>query len=451
VTSASQETIVAVATPPGTGAVSIVRVSGPAIDRLARRFVRTQSPLRPRFATRATLLDENGEPLDRGLALLFPGPHSYTGEDVLELHTHGSPVVVREVVRALLAGGARLAQPGEFTRRAFFNGKLGLHEAAAVADLIEARTRRAARAALANLESGVGGEVSEIRSGVAAIVEELAGAIDFPDEVPEPDRAALVARIAPLCARLERLQRDGEAGRIMREGLAVAIVGPPNAGKSSLLNALLGMQRAIVSEIPGTTRDTIEEILAVEGVPVRLIDTAGIRSHADRLEAFGIARTQAALESADVALVVIDGSQAAGPDVEQLLERTAKRSRVLYLNKADLGTNAALVSRYPEATAGSVREPATLQALRDAIAQAGWRGADFDATRPHLSALHEFEAVNDALAAFRQALESLAAGEPVDFAATELGRAFSALGHVSEPVAAEEIIAGIFSRFCIGK
>jgi tRNA modification GTPase len=451
VTSASQETIVALATPPGTGAVSIVRISGPAIDRLARRFVRTTSPLRARVATRATLLDENGEPLDRCLALLFPGPHSYTGEDLLELQTHGSPVVVREVVRALLAGGARLAQPGEFTRRAFFNGKVGLHEAVAVADLIAARTRRAARAALANLESGVGGEVREIRSGVASIVEELAGAIDFPDEVPEPERAALAARIAPLCARLERLQRDGEAGRILREGLAVAIVGPPNAGKSSLLNALLGMHRAIVSEIPGTTRDTIEEILALDGVPVRLIDTAGIRSHADRLEAFGIARTQAALEAADVALVVIDGSQTAGPDVEQLLERTAQRARILYLNKADLGTNAALASRHPQAVAGSVRDPATLQALRDAIAQTGWRGAEFDATRPHLSALHEFEAVNDALAAFRQALESLAAGEPVDFAATELGRAFSALGHVSEPVAAEEIIAGIFSRFCIGK
>ncbi|MGB7049226.1 MAG: tRNA uridine-5-carboxymethylaminomethyl(34) synthesis GTPase MnmE [Candidatus Cybelea sp.] len=450
-TNASDETIVAVATPPGTGAVSIVRLSGPAIGRLAERFVRTKSPLRPRVATRATLLDEDGEPLDRGLALLFPAPNSYTGEDLLELQTHGSPVVVREVVRALLAGGARLAQPGEFTRRAFFNGKLGLHEAAAVADLIEARTRRAARAALANLESGVGGEVREIRSGLASIVEELAGAIDFPDEVPEPDRAALADRIAPLRGRLERLRREGEAGRILREGLAVAIVGPPNAGKSSLLNALLGTQRAIVSEIPGTTRDTIEEVLAVDGVPVRLIDTAGIRRHADRLEAFGIARTQAALEAADVALVVIDGSQAAGPDVEQLIDRTARRPRVLYLNKADLGTDAALASRHPGAVTGSVSEPATLQALRDAIAQAGWRGADFDATRPHLAALHEFEAVNDSLAALRQALESLAADEPVDFAATELGHAFSALGHVSEPVAAEEIIAGIFSRFCIGK
>ncbi|HEY6486928.1 MAG TPA: tRNA uridine-5-carboxymethylaminomethyl(34) synthesis GTPase MnmE [Candidatus Cybelea sp.] len=450
-TAAPDETIVAVATPPGTGAVSIVRISGPAVDRLAKRFVRTKSPLRPRIATRATLLDEDGEPLDHGLALLFPRPHSYTGEDLLELQTHGSPVVVREVVRALLGGGARLAGPGEFTRRAFFNGKLGLHEAAAVADLIEAQTRRAARAALANLESGVGGEVREIRAGLKAVVEELEGAIDFPDEVPEPNRVDLAQRIAPLYERLERLRRDGEAGRVLREGLAVAIVGPPNAGKSSLLNALLGTQRAIVSEIPGTTRDTIEELLAIDGVPVRLIDTAGIRSHADRLEASGIARTQAALEAADIALVVIDGSQAPGPDVDRLLERTSQKTRILYLNKADLGTDAALARRHRGAVAGSVREATTVQALREAIAQAGWREASFDATRPHLSALHEFEAVNDALGALRQALESLAAGEPVDFAATELGRAFSALGHVSEPVAAEEIIAGIFSRFCIGK
>ncbi|HEY2476545.1 MAG TPA: tRNA uridine-5-carboxymethylaminomethyl(34) synthesis GTPase MnmE, partial [Candidatus Cybelea sp.] len=430
---------------------SIVRVSGGAVDRLAKRFVRTKSPLQPRIATRATLLDENGEPLDHGLALLFPGPHSYTGEDLLELQIHGSPVVVREVVRALIGGGGRLAQPGEFTRRAFFNGKLGLHEAAAVADLIDAQTRRAARAALANLESGVGGEVGQIRVGLGAIVEELEGTIDFPDEVPEPSRADLTQRIAPLYERLERLRRDGEAGRVLREGLAVAIVGPPNAGKSSLLNALLGTPRAIVSEIPGTTRDTIEEVLAIDGVPVRLIDTAGIRNHADRLEASGIARTEAALEAADIALLVIDGSQAAGPDVDRLLERTSKRARVLYLNKADLGTDAAFANRHPGTIAGSVREPATLQALRDAIARTGWGGASFDATRPHLSALHEFEAVNDALAGLRQALESLARGEPVDFAATELGRAFSALGHVSEPVAAEEIIAGIFSRFCIGK
>jgi tRNA modification GTPase len=451
VTGAPSQTIVAVATPPGSGGISIVRVSGPAIAPLVQRFLRPSSPLPPRVATRVTLLDSEGEPLDRGLALLFPGPNSYTGEDVLELHTHGSPVVVREVVRSLLEGGARLAAPGEFTRRAFFNGKLGLHEAAAVAALIEARTRRAARAALANLESGVGAAVREIRNGIAAIVEELEGAIDFPDEVPEPGRAGLIERIAPLYDRLDRLRRDGEAGRILREGLSVAIVGPPNAGKSSLLNALLGTERAIVSDIPGTTRDTIEELLAIDGVPVRLIDTAGIRSHADRLESRGIARTKAALESADVALVVIDGSLPPDPDVDELLDRTSQRARVVYLNKADLGTDPHLRHREPHAIVGSVDRQPTLKELRDAIAQAGWHGVAFDATRPHLAALYEFEAANDALDALRRARESLATGEPVDFAATELGRAFSALGHVSEPVAAEEIIAGIFSRFCIGK
>jgi tRNA modification GTPase len=407
--------------------------------------------LQARVATRATVLDENGDPLDSGLALLFCAPHSYTGEDLLELQVHGSPVVVREVVRALLAGGARLAAPGEFTRRAFFNGKLGLHEAAAVADLIDAQTRRAARAALANLESGVTGEVRAIRTELAEILAELEGAIDFPDEVPEPKPEALAQRLRPLADRLERLQREGEFGRIVREGLGVAIVGPPNAGKSSLLNALLGTERAIVSEIPGTTRDTIEESLAVDGVPIRLIDTAGIRSHADRLEASGIARTDSALEAADVALVVLDGSRPLGEDVERLLARTEGRPRIVFLNKSDLGTNSRLARGYPHAVVGSVREQETLERVRAAIAEVGWQGESFDATRPHLSALHEFEAVYDAAGAIKAARESLAAFEPIDFAASELGRAFSALGHVSEPVAAEEIIAGIFSRFCIGK
>ncbi|HEY2476909.1 MAG TPA: tRNA uridine-5-carboxymethylaminomethyl(34) synthesis GTPase MnmE [Candidatus Cybelea sp.] len=446
-----EATIVAVATPPGRGAISIVRISGPSVPELAKRFLRTRSALQARVATRATVLDENGDPLDSGLALLFCAPHSYTGEDLLELQVHGSPVVVREVVRALLAGGARLAAPGEFTRRAFFNGKLGLHEAAAVADLIDAQTRRAARAALANLESGVTGEVRAIRTELAEILAELEGAIDFPDEVPEPKPEALAQRLRPLADRLERLQREGEFGRIVREGLGVAIVGPPNAGKSSLLNALLGTERAIVSEIPGTTRDTIEESLAVDGVPIRLIDTAGIRSHADRLEASGIARTDSALEAADVALVVLDGSRPLGEDVERLLARTEGRPRIVFLNKSDLGTNSRLARGYPHAVVGSVREQETLERVRAAIAEVGWQGESFDATRPHLSALHEFEAVYDAAGAIKAARESLAAFEPIDFAASELGRAFSALGHVSEPVAAEEIIAGIFSRFCIGK
>ncbi len=444
------DTIAAIATPPGKGAIAVVRVSGPDAFELGRRLVRTRSPLLPRVATYATIVDEGGDAIDRGLAIAFSAPSSYTGEEMLELHVHGSPVGAREVVRALLACGARLAQPGEFTRRAFLNGKMDLNAAAAVADVIDAETRSGMRAALANLGGGLAGEVRALRAELTALLEELAAAIDFPDEVPEPDRRAFDDRLAPVRERLERLRRDGELGRLVREGLSVAIVGPPNAGKSSLLNALLGTDRAIVSDVSGTTRDTIEETLAIDGVPVRLVDTAGIRAHADRLEAAGIERTRRALEAARLALIVLDGSHPLASDARDLLERTRERERVVFFNKADLGTTGAREWDGSGAIVGSVRDAATLERLRRAIATA-WGGETFDGARPHVASLREFDAVNAAIAALEHVSETLRSEQPLDFAAGDLQRAFSALGHVSERDAAEEVLDGIFSRFCIGK
>lgn len=421
------------------------------MPQLAQRVVSASTSLRPRVAHRATILDEAGEPLDEGLAIFFPAPHSYTGETMLELQLHGSPVVAREVMRTLLACGAHLAQPGEFTRRAFFNGKIDLHGAAAVADIIDAETRSAARAALANLGGGLTATVSSLRESLSQILQETAAAIDFPDEVPDPDRSLVEARLESLLERLMQLRRDGEVGRLVREGVAVAIVGPPNAGKSSLLNALVGAERAIVSEIPGTTRDTIEERIVVDGVPVRLVDTAGIRSHADRLEAAGIERTERALSAAGVALVVIDGSEPLSAESRKLLDRTRGSERISFFNKADLGTHGADERTEPDGIVGSVHDTATLDAIREAIARVGWGGERPDASRPHLAALHEFAAINAAIDALQHACVTLRSGEPLDFITPDLQRAFSALGHVTEQVAAEELIEGIFSRFCIGK
>lgn len=447
----SRDTIAAIATPAGKGAIAVVRVSGPAAPDLARRLVRAEHPLRAREATYAAMLDERGEVLDRGLAIRFPAPHSYTGEEMLELQIHGSPVVARELVRALLACGARLAEPGEFTRRAFLNGKMDLAAAAAVADVIDAETRAAARAALANLGGSLADEVRAQRSALRALLEELSAAIDFPDEVAEPERRLFTARLEPVAEGLRRLRRDGEIGRLIREGLAVAIVGPPNAGKSSLLNALLGAERAIVSEIAGTTRDTIEEALVIDGVAVRLVDTAGIRAHADRLEAAGIERTERALSAARIALIVIDGSVPPAADAADLFDRTTGRERIVLFNKADRGTDGVRAWNVPEAIVGSVRDAATIASVRRAIAVAGWGGETLDVARPHVAAMHEFDAVNVAIDAVTRAFETLRAEEPLDFVAPELERAFSALGHVSERVAAEEVLDGIFSRFCIGK
>lgn len=443
-------TIAAIATPPGRGAIAIVRASGPDVRALARRIVPDVS-LRPRYAHYTAMLDEHGRTIDRGIAIFSPAPHSYTGEDTLELHVHGSPVVATEIVRALLVFGARLAEPGEFTQRAFLNGKMDLHAASAVADVIDAETRSAARAALANLGGGLANQVRAIRATLTAIVEDCSGAVDFPEEIPDPDRARVDAQLADIVARLERLRHDGEVGRLVREGVTVAIVGPPNAGKSSLLNALLGEDRALVSEIAGTTRDTIEESIAIDGVRVRLVDTAGIRDHADRLEAAGIERTRRALASARIALLVLDGSAALHDDARALLAETANRERVVFFNKADIGEDGAHEAKLPDAIVGSVREPGTLRAIRAALARIGWGGEVPDLERPHLASLREFDAVNAALAALHEARATLRRGEPVDLIVGDLQDAFAALGHVSGDVAADEVLSGVFARFCIGK
>lgn len=444
------DTIAAIATPPGRGAIAIVRVSGSRVRSIAARIV-PGVDLRAQHARYAQFVDEQGHGIDRGLVLFARGPRSYTGEDTLELHVHGSPIVARETLRAVLACGARLAEPGEFTRRAFMHGKMDLHAAAAVADLIDAQTRSAARAALANLGGGLANEVRDIRATLATTLEELSGAIDFPDEVPEPSRTALDATLVSVIDALRRLRADGEIGRLVREGVNVAIVGPPNAGKSSLLNALLGEERALVSEIAGTTRDTIEEAIAIDGVLVRLVDTAGIRTHADRLEAAGIERTRHALASARIVLVVLDGSTALDGEGRALLDETAARERVIVCNKADIGTAGAREIAALEPIVGSVRERETLERIRRAIAQVGWHGEQPDLERPHLASLREFDAVNRAIEALTQACDTLSFGEPVDLIVGDLQRAFAALGHISGDLAAEEIVTGVFARFCIGK
>ena len=446
----AERTIAAIATPPGRGAISIVRASGPGVRALALSVV-PEARLRPHVAQYVAVLDADGRAIDRGIALFAQAPQSYTGEDTLELHVHGSPVVASEVLRSLLAAGARLAQPGEFTQRAFMNGKLDLHAAAAVADLIDAETRSAARAAFANLAGGLASEVRALRAQLGTMLEELAGAIDFPDEVPEPPRERLETSLEALDLALRGMLRAGEAGRLVREGIAVAIVGPPNAGKSSLLNALVGEERALVSDIAGTTRDTIEEAIVIEGVRVRVVDTAGIREHADRLEAAGIERTQHALEAARIALIVVDASQPLTADARALLERTRDRARVVFANKADLGEAAVAMLGDDADVVGSVRERKTLDALRAAIARAGWASERPDLERPHIASAREFAAVYEALDALENARATLARGDAGDFIVGDLQAAFAVLGHISGDVANEEIVTGVFARFCIGK
>ena len=426
-----------------------MRISGPEARALASRLFYAKGTLRERVATYGEIRDERGDLIDRGIAILNVAPHSYTGEDSLELQLHGSTAVVREVLRAALSCGARYAQPGEFTRRAFLNGKMDLRGAAAVADLIDAETRSAARAALANLGGGLTASIRAARARLSSLLEELAASIDFPDEVCEPDPALVRKQLEGLLAELAALARDGELGRLVRDGVAVAIVGPPNAGKSSLLNALLQEERAIVSEVPGTTRDTIEETVVIAGVTVRLIDTAGIRTHAGRIERAGISRARAALAGARVAVVVLDGSEPLRTEARDLLAETAERPRVIFCNKADLGDRGEIDD--PAAVRGSTRDLRSMAALRDAIARVGWGGEVPDLERPHLASARELDAAIAAQRALSQAIGTLSRGEPSDFIVRDLQTAFAELGHLTGDAASEALLDGIFARFCIGK
>lgn len=447
------DTIAAIATAPGKGAIAIVRCSGPEARAIAARVFRGHEPLRDRVATYGEILDVAGAVIDRGLALAMHAPRSVTGEDVVELHVHGSPVVARETLRALLHAGARAAAPGEFTRRAFLNGKLDLSAAEAVADVIDAESRAAARAAQANLAGGLRTTVDDARARLSAVLEELAGAIDYPDEVPEPPRERVTAVVDDVDARLAALVRDWERGRVVREGVSLAIVGPPNAGKSSLLNALLGEDRAIVSDFPGTTRDVIEETFAVDGVPVRVLDTAGLRASDDPLERIGIDRARRALGGAAVALVVVDGSRPLDADARDVLRSTHGRERVVLFNKSDLGTAGydAREAAERDALSGSAFAQETLDAVRRAIATAGWHGESIDLARPHLASARQADAVARAREALAHARATLAGGDPVDLIAPELFATVAALGEITGAAATEAVLDGVFARFCIGK
>ena len=444
------DTIAAVATPPGFGGVGIVRVSGPA-TRSAAVAVLGRLP-KPRSATLAWFLDADGSPIDQGIALFFPHPHSFTGEDVLELQGHGGPLVMDLLLRRLLGLGLRLARPGEFSERAFLNGKLDLAQAEAVADLIEAGTETAVRLAGRTLH----GELSE---RVHGLVEELVrlrtfleAAMDFPEEeIDFLADASVRADLGGLVGRLDAVLESARQGRLIREGLSLVIAGPPNAGKSSLLNALSGSDAAIVTEIPGTTRDLLHQEIQIDGMPVHIVDTAGLRHSEDPVEREGIRRARDQIEQADGVLWVFDdrrdpGHRAFDPT---LLPKGAALTFVR--NKIDLTGSAPGRRETPAGfeVAISARQGTGLDELRDHLkGLAGLRdpgeGA-FIARRRHLDALGR--ARGDLVRAGHALQQSGA----VELAAEDLRRAQEALGEITGAFTSEDLLGRIFSSFCIGK
>jgi tRNA modification GTPase len=432
------DSIAALATPPGRGGIGVVRVSGAQVPELARKVI-GKLPAERR-ATLATARDARGEPLDEGIALYFPGPHSYTGEPVLEFHGHGGPVVMQSLLGAFLDAGARLAEPGEFTRRAFLNGRIDLAQAEGVADLIDAASREAARSALRSLS----GEFSRAVEALAASLTELRALteamLDFPEEeVDALHREDAARRLAEVRGSLEEVLAKSRQGSLLRQGIHVVIAGRPNVGKSSLLNRLAGEERAIVTPVPGTTRDLVREDIAIEGVPLHVVDTAGLRETADEVERIGVERAREELARADVLLVVLDAADPVAPDS---LPQGIPSIRVL--NKIDLLGEPAAASEGEVRLSAKTGEGITL--LRRALlAAAGWERSGeslFLARERHLRALKEAQS---RLAAAAELLPRW------ELFAEELRLAQRSLGAITGEFTADDLLGEIFSRFCIGK
>lgn len=442
-------TIAAVATPPGMGAVSLIRISGP--DALLVADLATDgraSTQAPRTARHCRVRDERGNSVDDGLLTVFPAPHSYTGELSVEFSGHGGLLVTREVFGRFLACGAVPAGPGEFTRRAFLNGKLDLTQAEGVMDLIQAQTRLALRAARSQLEGTLGRRTTEARDQLLETLAHLEAWIDFPEEDIDPQTGILLrSRVQAVLTTVESLLATADQGRVLREGVRTVIFGEPNVGKSSLLNRLLGFDRAIVSEIAGTTRDTIEETINLNGIPLRLVDTAGVREAADLIEAEGIQRTVRQIEAADLLLEIADASR---PRPVDAVFPASAAKHLLVLNKSDLGEHSTWAGI--QAVRLSCQTGAGFEELSNAIREAlHFSDVDWGEHAVAINARHQASLIL-ARGALTAALELLddSSSDP-ELAAIDLREALDALGEIPGRVDTEDLLGVIFSSFCIGK
>ncbi|HVC12539.1 MAG TPA: tRNA uridine-5-carboxymethylaminomethyl(34) synthesis GTPase MnmE [Burkholderiales bacterium] len=443
-----RDTIAAVATPPGRGGIGVVRVSGDLVEDIARcLFGRLPAPRR---AVYCVARDAAGDTIDEGIALYFAAPASYTGEAVLEFQGHGGPVVMQALLAACLDAGARLAAPGEFTQRAFLNGRLDLAQAEAVADLIDAASQEAARSALRSLHGEFSAAVDTLVCGITELRARVEAILDFPEEeVDALHRDDAFERLARVRAGLDDVFAKSRQGSLLRGGINVVLAGRPNVGKSSLLNRLSGEERAIVTALPGTTRDALREAIQIDGVPINVIDTAGLRESRDEIERLGIERTWRELERADVVLAVFEADRGITEDDRALLARLPAGGRRLHVfNKCDLVPAAGAGSRVGESSEiwVSAKTGAGLGALRKALLEAaGWRAAGesvFLARERHLRALLR------ARAHLESAKEQQMHWE---FFAEELRLAQEALAEITGEFTADDLLGEIFARFCVGK
>jgi tRNA modification GTPase len=446
------DTIVAIATPPGRGGLGVVRISGPDARRIAQALTDRARPFEPRHATLATLRGSGGR-FDEAVITIFPAPHSYTAEDVAEISVHGSPVLLRTAVAEAMRLGARLAEPGEFTLRAYLNGRIDLVQAEAVRDLVDAVTPLQARAAFDQLEGTLTHDIREIDRALFDLAARLEASLDFPDEgyhfVAE-GRAS--AEIAALAARIDRLLASAGRGRLLREGLQVVLCGRTNSGKSSLFNCLAGSGRAIVTDVPGPTRDLVTEVVDIDGVPVTVVDTAGVRTApSDAIEAEGIARAAAARSVASLLVIVLDGSTPLTEDDYALLADTTDRRRVIVSNKSDLPRAWPVDESGPDALRVSALQGEGIDELRRAVIAAIEDSDEPARDLPTVTNLRHVDLLTHARAALDNAAAAAASRVPEEFVLADINDARRLLEEITGARTSDDLLGHIFASFCIGK
>ena len=453
------DTIVAVATPPGRGGLGVVRLSGPAAAEIAGALLDRAEPLRPRYATLARIVDRaltaSPAAIDQVVATSFPRPGSYTGDDIVEISAHGSPVLLDRIVGLALAAGARLAEPGEFTLRAYLNGRVDLVQAEAVADLINAVTPLQARVAFDQLEGTITARVAELDRQLFDLIARLEASLDFPEEGYHFVRVGEVSQaVKEIQTQVEALLAGAARGRLVREGCQVVIVGRPNVGKSSLFNQLLGAARAIVTPVAGTTRDLVTDVTDLEGLAVTLVDSAGLRTAGDAVEAEGVSRARQAVGVAAAVVVVVDRSRPLEPEDRSVLEETAGQRRVVVVNKVDEPARwtrgaLSLVADCPVVEVSALTG-AGLQELRTALRDV-LTGGESLRDRPAVANRRHIELLERVGAALADAAEAAADGATEEFVLADLQRARGALDELTGKRTPDDVLRHIFEQFCIGK
>jgi len=446
------DTIVAIATPPGRGGIGVVRLSGPEAGKIAGSMLRLKHDLEPGRALFSELIDETGERIDEAVVTYFAKPHSYTTDDVVEISAHGSPVVLRHVIEIALAKGARLAEPGEFTMRAFLNGRLDLTQAEAVRDLIESQTLFQAKVAAQQLEGALSRRLQPIKKKLVNLIAVMEAGIDFAeDDVAVLPAEQILEHISEVEQPLEKLLASFAYGKVVHEGFTLAIVGRPNVGKSSLFNCLVERERAIVTATPGTTRDLVTETVALNGIPVKLIDTAGIRHSTDEAESIGIRKSYEALSEADMVLVVLDSSQGISEEDRELFEAAHHRRALVAANKTDLAKAPLSPPNELKMLRTSAVTGEGIDQLRTEILSAVSGASAGEQETGFLTNIRHQRLVQESLMSLAAAREAVTGRIPHEMIMIDLYSALRPLDAITGETTADDILNLIFSSFCIGK